>query len=376
MHFELNDDQRMLLASAEDWLAAHPVAHGAGEAELRWLAYAKLGWLALPIAADVGGLQGAPMDCGLLMHALGCHLETLPYASAAHVAGRLVDRFGSPEQRSEWLPQLIDGQLRPALAHAERDIAWPWAQRRLQARRSPAGWVLKGEKLLVPDAPAPTHWLLTATCDDGAERVFLMPADRTMVRTRYRTLHGSWACDLAFEGLALEQGAVLGGGAPAADAVHEALSAGLLAHCWAAAGAIDALVSRTAAYVAERRQFGRALAEFQVVQHRLAEMEVERQDARAACELAALRATAGEPIGPLASAARLRVGAAADGVSKQAIQLHGAMGVCEELPVAPAFRWLAAFQASHGPASLHALQLGRRQRDGERLCRSAVLEAS
>lgn len=376
MQLELTDDQRMLVASAEDWLAAHPAADGAGDGVARWRAFAGLGWLAQPFGADVGGLDGAPLDCGLLMHTLGRHLEVLPCAGALHVAGRLLDRLGSPDQRSEWLPQLIDGQLRPALAHAERDVAWPWAPRRFQAWRSGSGWTLRGEKLLVADMPAPTHWLISATCDDGSDVMFLLPVQAAAVQGRYRTLSGGWACDLDFDGLWVGPQALVGEGVPAADALHEPLSAGLLAQCWAAAGVIDALVSRTAAYVGDRRQFGRALAEFQVVQHRLAEMEVERQEARAACELASMRAAAGEPLGPLASGAKLRVGAAADVVAKQAIQLHGAMGVCEELPVAAAFRWLAAFQADFGPTSLHALQLGRQLRGGERLGRSAVLGAA
>lgn len=374
MQFDLTEDQRMLAGSAERWLADH--AASPRNAERDWSAFAEMGWLALPFPAESGGLAGQPLDWGLLLQAMGRHLVAWPYASSLLVAGGLVDRLGNDAQRSV-LADALEGRARLAFAHVEAGVPDPWARRRHPAVRDPAregGWMLGGDKAFVDQAPAPTHWVVTARGQGDFEQVFLIEAQAGRQGAPYTTLDGGCAVDLRLAGLRLGADALLGDGSDAGPAIREALASGLIGQCWAAAGVIDALVTATAAYVSGRQQFGKRLADFQAVQHQLAEMEVERLEARAACELASLRLARGEDGRLLASGTKVRVAAAADLVSKRAIQLHGAMGVCEELGIAPSFRWLAAFQARWGSAALHARWLGQQQRVQGRLARSSVLE--
>jgi alkylation response protein AidB-like acyl-CoA dehydrogenase len=386
MQFELTQEQRLLQASAFDWLRAHappspaPGARRGGEAGAegdRWAAFAAMGWLGLPFAEEDGGYGGGAVDVGLLLQAFGAHLAAEPFVSSIVVGGHLLAALGSGEQRARLLPALMDGTARVALAHSEPAVHWPWAERRFQARRDADGWRLHGEKQLVESAQLATHWLVTARCDEGCERVFLVEAGAAVERLPYRIVQGGHACDLRFDALHVAGTAMLGGGAAAHEpALRHALSLGVIAQCWGALGVLDMLLAQTVSYVRERRQFGRPLSDFQAVQHKLAEMGVARADARAACELAALRLAPGDDGTMLAAAAKATVGCAAEVVGKHAVQLHGAMGVCDELPVAPAYRWLEGFQAQWGRPGMHASFVGRGQLQGERFAHSAVLEPS
>ncbi|MDO8276819.1 MAG: acyl-CoA dehydrogenase family protein, partial [Burkholderiaceae bacterium] len=133
------------------------------------------------------------------------------------------------------------------------------------------------------------------------------------------------------------------------------------ASCWEASGAIAAAYEQTVAHTRQRRQFGQAVADFQVIQHRLAEMAVCRTEARAACELASLRIERGDADDcAIASAAKVKVGRCADYVAKEAVQLHGAIGTTDELPIASYFRRLTVFNTRGGSPQSHARALGQR----------------
>lgn len=361
--------------------AAH-VTQAAGAA--LWQSFADMGWLGLPFSQEDGGFGGGPMEIGLLMHAFGGRLVTQPFVSSVVVAGRLLVTLGSVTQRESLVPGLIGGSVRLGFAHSEPGVAGPWVPRRLRALRvagasdASVGWCLAGVKQAVEDGHEPTHWLLTATDDDGQLRLFLVDAAALVDRQRHRLLHGGSGSDLSFDGLDVGAAELLGeveGDAGHQTALHAALASGLMAQCWGAAGAMDMLVRQTAGYVSQRMQFGRPLSAFQAVKHKLAEMGTQSLEARACCELTAMRVSGGEGLIPLAQAAKSRVAAAAQVVSRHAIQLHGAMGVCEELPVAPAFRWLEAFQALWGRAGVHACALAEAQLDSSRYCTSATLRA-
>lgn len=380
MQFELTGGQQLLQSSVVDWLEANvglarPRSVDPAAGEDRWQSFADMGWLGLPFAEADGGFGGGCIEVGLLMHAFGAHLVPEPYAASILVAARLLADLGTDAQRNQLLPRVMDGSARLALAHSEAGTGWPWARRRVQAREAPGGWILSGEKRLVEAGHGPTHWLVSASCEDDRQRLFLVAGTPKVERLGYRTLQGGRACDLTFSGLHIPADAVLGDkGMDHGGALGDALALGLIAQCWGAAGVLEMLVRQTATYVSQRKQFGRALSDFQVVQHKLAEMGVESMDARAACELASMRSEGRQDLVLLASTAKVRTARAATVVGQHAIQLHGAMGVCDELPVAPAYRWLEAFHAQWGRAGIHAAMLGARQIQGGRYGQSAVLE--
>ena len=384
MRFTLSEEQALIQASALDWLAAHydfeqrrrGAAQPGGSPEV-WQAFAELGWLGLVLPESVGGAALGALEAGLLMQAFGRHRVVEPYHACVLQAGHLLARVGNVDQQQRWLPGLVAGTQRLALAHTETGDRLPWSARRCAAFHEPAGWRLNGRKRGVAGAPGAAAWLVSA-CEAGGQRELLLLVDASVAGATvapYATTDGGWAADLQFDDVRLPADALLGEpGDPTTRALHTVLAEGLVWQAWEASGAMQALLTETAGYTAQRRQFGQALAGFQVVQHRLAEMAVHATEAQAACELATLQGIAEPGTAAQAAAAAVnKVGRAAREVAQQAVQLHGAMGVCEELPVAATFRQLLAFEHRSGGPAGHALRLGRQLHASGRYAHSQTL---
>lgn len=372
MHFSLTAEQQLIQASAQDWLVGNysfrqreASVYRDGGAAIVWRAFAEMGWLGLPLAEATGGFGGGPLEAGLLMQAFGRHLVVEPLRACVLQAARLLALAGTQQQQDRWLPGVIAGEHRLAFAHAEPGDALPWQPRRTLTQRQADGWRIDGRKLLVRGAVGAAQWLVSAR-DPGrgeGDLLFLVDPQQPGVRIdAYATTDGGSAADLVFDGVLLGSEALIGGPAGTAGMtplLHRVIAEGVVAHCWEATGAMQAVLEQTTAYTQQRRQFGQALANFQVVQHRLAEMAVYCTEAQAACELAAMRMVQEPAAGKLLAAmAKSKVGRAARFVAQEAVQLHGAMGVCEELPVAATFRMLLAFAGEDGDAASHAALLG------------------
>lgn len=388
MQFHLTQDQQLIQASALDWLARHhdfraraASVHRDGGAPEVWSAWAELGWLAMGLPEEHGGIEADPLTVGVLQQVMGRHLTVAPYQACVLQAARLIALAGTPAQQAQWLPAMVSGQERLALAHTEPGEHWPWASRSTTARRDGEGWRLSGHKNGVEGAVGAALWLVSA--QDGEHTgVWLLPPGASGVSIdAYDTTDGARAADLRLDGVWLPDSARLGhGGATQAAlhqaALHQVLAEGWLARCWWATGALQAALEQTTQYTRQRRQFGQALADFQVVQHRLAEMAVQATEAQAACELAAMRLPQEPAKAPwLVAMARAKVVRAARDVAAQAVQLHGAMGVCEELPIAATFRALLAFAQRDGEAAEQAARLGAWSLDSGAHLHSATLGA-
>ena len=375
MNLRLTEEQSLIEASVRALLEGEysfaqrrrslDSAHGC-RAEL-WNQFAEMGWLALPLPLEAGGLGGGALETGLLMRAFGRHLVVEPY-HACVLAGRLIASMGRPEQRDAWLPGLMQGRLRLALAHEEAGQRDPWASPRTVAVRRERRWELTGDKLLARGAPGADALLVTAVVPaiDGQARrqlVFMLAPDTPgLVLRAARGADGTHSADLELRAVALDDDQVLGTGVDAGSALRAALGWALLALSWEAVGAMEATLEQTVAHARQRVQFGRPLIEFQVVAHRLAEMAVCREEALACCELAALRLDRGDgDAAELASMVKSKVGRAARLVAQQAVQQHGAMGVTEELPVASYFRRLTAYTQQGGSTDWHAEAYGQAQ---------------
>ncbi|EHP40321.1 putative Acyl-CoA dehydrogenase [Cupriavidus basilensis OR16] len=393
MRFTLSEQQTLIEDSALDFLTRtqDPGHRRYGNdadplAPRLWPAFAEMGWLGLPLPEACGGFGGGAMDTGLLMRAFGRHGVNAPYHSGIVLAARLLAELGTVRQRAQWLPAIVDGERRIALAHDEPQCHSPWAARHTHAVREGTGWRLHGVKLLVAGGPG-AHALLVsarmAGTDPGRHALFLLPlssdATDSAAGLRLQTCRmadGAMAADVCLDGVRVGDEALLGvpdsgaGIGPidlidhihdSAPALHRILAEGLIALCWEACGAMQAALNLTVSHTSQREQFGRTIASFQVVQHRLAEMAVCCEEAQAACELAAMRVDGGAP-GVLAAAsmAKSKVGRAARFVAQEAVQLHGAMGVSEALPVASLFRKLTQFQQQGGATAWHSAQLGAR----------------
>ncbi len=374
MRLTLNEQQTLIDDSAQAFLAAEhgPAQRGYGSAgdplaPRLWPAFAEMGWLGLPLPEAAGGFGGGAMDTGLLMRAFGRHGVKAPFHGNVLLAARLLAALGSAPQQAQWLPAIVAGERRVALAHDESHSGDPWAARQTRALRDGEGdgdgWRLNGAKVLAAGAPQ-ADALLVSACLPGAEQhtgVFLVPLLSPGLRlTPCRMADGALAADAWLDDVRLGNDSLLGA-AEAGPVLERVLAEGLIALCWEACGAMQAALALTVTHTRQREQFGRALASFQVVEHRLAEMAVCCEEAQAACELAALRVDGGaEDVPAAASMARSKVGRAARFVAQEAVQLHGAMGVSEELPVAALFRKLTQFQQQGGATAWHGARLGER----------------
>jgi len=370
MQFALTQDQALIAESARDWLAGHydfrareQGVHRDGGSAAVWAAWGELGWLALPLPAVHGGIEGGPLEAGLLMQALGRHLAVEPYVSGVLQAARLLSLAGSAAQQDRWLPPSASGRARLALAHDETQMRSPWDLPGCTLQSNGGQWVLSGSKASASGAAGADAWLVSAVEPaTGRLRIAVVPAGISGARVEaHDTTDGARAADLHFDAVSLGQDAVLGEqDQDVRVSLERVVAEGIVAHCWEATGVMQASMEQTARYVRERRQFGKALAEFQVIQHRLAEMLVQCTEAQAACELAAMRLARDGNVQDVAAAARSKVTRAARYVAQECVQLHGAMGVCEELPIASAFRSMLAFCARGGNGKTHAQRLGER----------------
>lgn len=320
-----------------------------------WRRFAKLGWLGLPLPESAGGLGAGALETGLLMRAFGRHLVIEPFHACVIVAARLIAALARETQREAWLPSLIDGTSRAALAHHESDAAGPWAPRVTVATRRDGGWVLNGRKSLADGVPGADRLAVSASVGDQT-RVFVMaPGTRGLSIRPCLTADDMHAADVDLAGVRVEDDALLGEYVDATSVLNRVLAEAQVAACWEATGAMTAAFEQTAAYVQQRVQFGQPIGRFQVIAHRLAEMAVCCEESRAACTLAALRIDRGEDDATaLASMTQSKVERSARYVAAQSVQLHGAMGVTDELPIASHFRKLAAFRLKAGDTGAHS----------------------
>jgi len=386
MRLTLTEDQALIQSSAMDWLAdrygfrqREASVHRDGGAKDVWRAFAEMGWLGLPLPEAHGGLGMGPMEAGLLMQAFGRHLVVEPWHACVLQAGRLLSLAGTAAQQTEWLPGIVSGDCLLSLAHMEPGDRLPWEPRRTMAVRDAAGWTLSGEKRQVIAAPGAARWLVSAQAEGGTQLFLVRPSAAGVQLDAYDTVSGGRAADIRLSGVAAEllgaadAAGVQGAGSPEAK-LHQVLAEGLIGLGWEAVGAMQAVLAQTTDYTQQRRQFGQSLSQFQVVQHRLAEMAVHCAEAQAVCELASMRlALAPSEGAALAALVKTKVGSAACYVAQEAVQLHGAMGVCEELPIAATFRLLLAFRQQGGQASDHAAARGMVQWRNGGFCRSQTL---
>lgn len=334
-----------------------------------WAQFADMGWLALPLPLEAGGLGGGALETGLLMRAFGRHLVVEPYLACAVLAGGVVANMARPDQVEAWLPGLMEGRLRLALAHEEAGQRNPLAPARMSAMRRGRQWELRGTKRLARGVPGADAVLVTATeASSGAtaqcERVFLLrPGAAGLSIQAVRCADGAYAADLQLEGVLVDDGDLLDAGTAAA--LRDAIARCVVALCWEAVGAMTAAFEMTVEHARQRVQFGRPLIQFQVIEHRLAEMAVCCEESLSACELSALVLDRGDgDASALASMAKAKVGRAARYVAQQAVQLHGAMGVTEELAIASYFRRLMAFNQQYGATDWHAQAFAQGQLGG------------
>jgi alkylation response protein AidB-like acyl-CoA dehydrogenase len=363
MDLTLSDEQRLLRDSAdrfvsETYTAEHrrrtandPLGFSAGI----WKQFADLGWLALPIPEAHGGLGGGAIETGILMEAFGRGLVAEPYLSTVVIGASLISACGTEAQKQALLPKVAEGSLYLAFAHSERQARFELADVRTTAKKTSDGWRLDGQKTAVLDGGAATQVIISARVDEGRVCLFLVPQGaRGLALRDYPRLGGGRACNLELSGVKLPADALLGDGSDALPAIEAAIDRAMAALGAEAVGIMQTLLDQTLEYTKIRKQFGRPLSANQVIRHRLADMAMQCDEARSMALRAALMADA-EPVARsrAASGAKAKIGKCARFVAEQSVQLHGAMGVTEELDIGAYFKRLLAFDTLFGGSAHH-----------------------
>lgn len=345
MDFSLTTEQQMLSDSVARF------ARGGREAN--WATMAALGWTGIAIPEASGGLGSSAVEVMIIMEGLGRGLVAQPFAESCVLCPTLLTELGQGHRPE--LQGLASGAHRAAFAGAEAETRFDPLNPRLRARRRPDGWVLDGVKSFVPDAAGADHFLVTARTGSEGPSVFLVPRDAPgLEREDFLCFDGHPASRLRFTGTALQADALLGAEGGAGATIELALDRATAALCAEALGAMEALREATAEHLRTRQQFGQPLAGFQVLQHRLVEMFLACEEARSMTLLATLRLEAERRDRIRAvSAAKARIAQLARSVAHQAIQLHGAMGMCEEFAVGRQAKRLIAIGMLYGDADHH-----------------------
>ncbi|MFN0162626.1 MAG: acyl-CoA dehydrogenase family protein [Burkholderiales bacterium] len=368
MDFDVSEEQQQLADSLTKFLAneydfeARKAAIGsaAGVGEKTWATFAELGVTAIPFAEADGGFGGGAVDLMAAMEACGEALVVEPLIDTLGLAGRLVARAGSDAQKAAVLPGVIDGSTIMSFGYLERGRRYASAPKAVSATRDGAGWKLDGEKVVVIGAPLARTLVVSAATGKGAS-LFLVDRNAPGVSVNaYRNVDGTRAGDIKLSGVKLGPEALLGTEGGAQDAIDEALDFATALLCADAVGAMKYACDATLEYLKTRKQFGMPIGAFQVLQHRMVDMVISCEQARSMAVLAACRvdqATDPKERMRAASMAKVRIADAVRHVSQESVQLHGGMGMTEEMKVSHTFRRLTNIAQRFGDADHHLARL-------------------
>lgn len=376
MDFTLNDEQELLRAGLTRFLATRydleksraAAKTGLGWQPEIWRAFAEeLGILGAALPEESGGIGGGPVEMMLIAEALGHALVVEPYVDTAVVAAGLLLRSGC-ESAAALLEQIVSGTAVVSVAATESTSGEYWQDVTTSARRDGDDWLLSGTKIVSSSTPLASHVLVTARtsgerADTDGISLFLVDiagATSGIDMHHYRTVDDRRASDLVLDGLRLPAAALLGDEGGAWPSIACARDEGAAAVSAEAVGCMRRVLSDTVEYCKQRHQFGQPIGTFQVLQHCMVDMYMEVEQASAAVLLAILNLDSDEAGRAKAvSAAKATVGRAAQFVGQQAVQLHGGMGMTEELAIGHYFKRLTAVQFEFGSTDHHLSRYAR-----------------
>lgn len=329
-----------------------------------WARFAQMGLLAAPFSERDGGLGLGPLGVMIVSQECGRRLVVEPYFETIVVVGGLIERAGTVDQREKYLPDIVSGAAKWALAASEDKSRYAFDRIATVAERSSGGYVLRGSKAAVVAAPWADNLLVSAkipteAAPAGLGLFVVERATQNLHLKDFRTIDGRRAAEIALDGVFVPDSALLGANSSALPALEQCRDHAIAALCAEAVGAMEELVQLTVEYAKTRKQFGVAIGSFQVLQHRMVDMFIALQEAAAITNLLTVTLARAEGSqAQLASATKAKVGEAARFVGEQAIQIHGGMGMSDELSVGHYFKRLTAINIQFGDATYHAARFG------------------
>ncbi len=369
MDFSYTEEQQMLQDSVRkfvlqqyDFETRNKIISSAdGYSRENWQLFAELGWLTVPFSEADGGFGDSAVDLMVVMEEFGRANLVEPFLPTMVLGGRLLAALADAEQKAELLPKIMAGELQLALAYAESQSRYNLAHVATEAKTNGEGFLLTGGKVAVLNGSNADKLLVIAreagdTTDREGISLFLLDPDGEGVEIRaYTNIDGNKSAFLALNNARAETR--IGAPGAALEALERVIDWATVAAAAEGVGAMEVLLDKTVEYSKTRKQFDVPIGSFQALQHRMANMFIECQQARSIVLMAAMEldsdadATAKSKA---VSAAKSRVGRAMRHVGQEAIQIHGGIGMTEELDVGHLFKRITALEILFGDADFHA----------------------
>lgn len=340
------DTRRKIVSSDSGWRADY------------WKAFAEeLGILGAPFSEELGGLGGGAVDNMIVMEEFGKALVIEPYLGTVVIGGGFLKHSGHANAASV-VEGIIGGTTTIAFAYGEPQARYTWRDLKTTAKKEGSGWILNGHKAVVIGAPFATHLIVTARTggaqrDAGGVGVFLVDKSLPGIVTRdYPTVDGNRASEVYFENVSVPADALLAeDGLALVDKVIDEATAAVGAE---AVGVLRKLHEGTLDYAKQRKQFGTAIANFQVLQHRMVDMFIELEQSVSMTYMATIKLEedAAERAKAV-SAMKVRIGRACKFVGQNAIQIHGGMGMTDELAIGHYFKRATMIEGLFGSVDHH-----------------------
>jgi alkylation response protein AidB-like acyl-CoA dehydrogenase len=368
MDFSFTEEQSMLRDTVASYLADHydfdkrraALASPAGWRPEVWKAFAEeLGILGASFSEEQGGLGGGAIDNMVVMEEFGKALVVEPYLGTVVIGGGFLKRAGGPAA-DDMIGKIVGGEATLAFAYAEPQGRYNWADLKTAARKDGAGYVLNGHKAVVVGAPWASHLIVTARTGGGQRdaegvSVFLVEKGAKGVSTRdYPTVDGMRASEVFLENVSVSAEALVGAEGAALPTVEAVIDEAIAATCAEACGVLKKLHEGTLEYTKQRKQFGAPIASFQVLQHRMVDMFINVEQAVSMTYMAHIKLAEDAAARAKAiSAAKVQIGRACRFVGQNAIQLHGGMGMTDEMAIGHYFKRATIIEGLFGSVDHH-----------------------
>ncbi len=366
MNFDFTEEQVMLRDSVArfiqddyDFDTRRAIADAPeGFSRDKWQTMAELGWLSIPFAEEHGGFGGSPVDASLMMEELGRGLVLEPYLATVILFGGLLQKGGTAEQQAEYLPKIIEGSCQGAFAYLERQSRFEMADVATSASAAGEGWTISGEKVVVFNGAEADHFIVSARTsgeqsDESGISLFLVPADAEGVEIiAYQMMDGQRVANVRFNEVAAS--GLVGEQDQAWSLMQAVVLEANLAISAEALGIMQQLNSKTLEYARTREQFGVAIGSFQALQHRMVDTFMSYEQAksllyRALCAMTDDKEDASTAVHAL----RVMVHKAGNHIFGEAIQIHGGMGITDELDIGHYAKRLMMINTTFGDGDFH-----------------------
>jgi len=374
MDFSLTEEQTLLQESVDRFIQndyefdkRQSFANSElGFSEDNWKMFADLGWLGIPFSEADGGFGGGPVDSMIIWEQFGKGLVIEPFLATVILGGGVLRLAGNVDQKAAYLPGIIDGSMHAALAYVESQSRFNLSDVTTSATKEGNHYVINGAKSVVLNGPR-ADFIVVVARTSGEQRdkdgisLFLVDAKvEGLSRRDYPTVDAFRASELSFENVKVEADSMLGEDGAGLSILQRVIDEATLAIGSEAVGCMEKLYKDTVEYCKQRQQFGQPIGKFQVLQHRMVDMFMEHEQSKSLMYMAAMKLEEGysEESQKAVSAFKVQVGKSGKFVGQNAVQLHGGMGMTDELNIGHYFKRLTIIDTLFGNADFHLERFG------------------